>query len=96
MLAASYPNKYASGKLMSATLSQHSHIICRNPTAMQRPGFRNILLALLEDEEQTLSIPPRDVGSNSLAVVLGAPLDGAFNMYTELQTKYYHEITSSL
>ena len=63
---------------------------------MQRPGFRNILLALLEDEEQVLNIPSRDVGSNSMAVVLGAPLDSAFNMYPELQTKYYDDITTSL
>ena len=63
---------------------------------MERPGFRDILLSLLEDEQTVLSIP-KDIGSNSLAAVLGAPLEAGFNMYTELQTMYYNrEVTSSL
>ena len=63
---------------------------------MQRPGFRDTLLALLENEQEVMSIPRMDIGSNSLAVVLGAPLDAGFNMYTELQTKYYSDVTTSL
>ena len=70
-------------------------ILYRSPDAMQRPGFRDILMALLDDEREVLNIPT-DIGSNSLAAVLGAPLDAGFNMYTDLQTKYYADITTSL
>ena len=69
--------------------------IFRNPTPTYRPGFRKILLSLLENEEDVLSIP-FDVGSNSLAAILGGPLDAGFNMYTELQTKYYGNVTTAL
>ena len=70
--------------------------MCRNPSAGERPGFRDILLSLLEDEQTVLRIP-KDIGSNSLAAVLGAPLDAGFSMYIELQTLYYNrEVTSSL
>ena len=54
-----------------------------------------MLLALLENETTVLTIP-RDVGSNSLAAVLGAPLEAGFNMYIQLQTAYYADVTSSL
>lgn len=65
----------------------------RNPNPLERPGFRDILLSLMEDEQTVLSIP-KDIESNSLTAVLGAPLEAGFNM---LQTMYYNrEITSSL
>ena len=69
--------------------------IHRNPTPTHRPGFRKILLSLLEDEESVLCIPP-GIEGDSLAAVLGGPLDAGFNMYTELQSKYYADITTSL
>ena len=68
---------------------------CRNPTPTHRPGFRKILLSLLEDEESVLCIPS-DIDEDSLAAILGGPLDAGFNMYTELQTKYYADISTSL
>ena len=63
---------------------------------MRRPGFRDILLSLLEDEEEILRMPRDAVGSNSLVAVLGASLDAGFNLYTELQTKYSNPMHTSM
>ena len=59
----------------------------RHPDKVQRPGFRKILLALLEKEEMVLSIPSDKVTS-SQAAVLGAPLESGFNLYPQLQSVY--------
>ena len=65
----------------------HAH---RHPTTTKRPAFRNILLALLENEEKVLSIP-REVPKNSPARELGGPVESGFNMYTQLQNTYRSE-----
>ena len=62
-------------------------ILYRHPNTTDRPGFRTILLALLEREDHVLKIP-NEVDKNTHAAFLGAPLEAAYNMYTELQTSY--------
>ena len=59
----------------------------RHPDKVQRPGFRKILLALLEKEETVLHIP-NDMVTNSQTAVLGAPLEAGFNLYPQLQSVY--------
>ena len=60
----------------------------RSPVAAQRPSFRELLLALLDDPKVVLSIPPETIGANPLAGVLGSQLEAGENMYRDLQDRY--------
>ena len=63
-------------------------ILSRNPAKSKRPNFRTILLNLLENEEDVLSIPQEALDTHQLAGVLGSPLKAGERMYEDLQTKY--------
>ena len=73
--------------LSSPWYFNNQYILYRHPTTAHRPGFRSILLTLMEKEETVLNVPS-DAGSEQLAAVLGAPLEAGFNMYSQLQTVY--------
>ena len=47
-----------------------------------------MLKGLLGNVDEVLAIPPEDVPAGSQAAVLGAPLDKATHLYTDLQTAY--------
>jgi hypothetical protein len=63
------------------------NIYHRHPDKAERPGFRKILLGLLEKEEMVLNIPS-DMVTSSQEAVLGAPLEAGFNLYPQLQSVY--------
>ena len=54
--------------------------------AGQRPSFRDLLLALLDN--QVLSIPQEDLDTHSHAGVLGSPLEAGEYMYRDIQDRY--------
>ena len=56
--------------------------------AAQRPSFRDLLLALLDDTKVVLSITPEALDTHSHAGVLGSPLEAGENMYRDLQDRY--------
>ena len=56
--------------------------------AAQRPSFRDLLLALLDDPKVVLSIPPEALDTHSHAGVLGSPLEAGEHMYRDLQYRY--------
>ena len=58
--------------------------------AAQRPSFRDLLLALLDNIKVVLSIPPEAFETHSHAGVLGSPLEAGENMYRDLQDKYQY------
>ena len=66
-----------------ATISCHT---CRHPESSRRPGFRDLLLGLVGNEGEVLSIPNSHKGGQ--AVVLGAPLSAAETLYPDLQNFY--------
>ena len=57
--------------------------------AAQRPSFRDLLLALLDDLKVVLSIPQEALDTHSNAGVLGSPLEAGEDMYRDLQYRYY-------
>ena len=63
---------------------------CRNPEASLRPGFRDLLFALLDNEEAVLTIPDDALETHAQAGVLGAPLEAGMNMYYAMQQAYVH------
>ena len=58
--------------------------------AAQRPSFRDLLLALLDDLKVVLAIPQEALDTHSHAGLLGSPLETGENMYRDLQDKYYN------
>ena len=56
--------------------------------ARERPGFRDMLLSLLENKSVVLRVPPEEAGSHPQAAVLGASLEAGEGMYTALQKIY--------
>ena len=60
----------------------------RNPETSHRPAFRDIIIALLENEDSILEIPSDALSSHRQAGVLGAPLEAGEAMYRELQGMY--------
>ena len=62
-------------------------VLSRHPKTSQRPSFRDVVLTLTSGEE-VLYIPEEDSSTNTLAGVLGAPLEAGEKMYFELQSKY--------
>ena len=48
-----------------------------------RPGFRDVLLGLMQNEEEVLSVNDRQCPN-----ALGAPLDEGEKLYIELQNMY--------
>ena len=69
-------------------MSSYSLCPCRAGVAKERPGFRDILLSLLESKSVVLRVPPEDADSHPQAAVLGAPLEAGHGMYTALQNIY--------
>ena len=60
---------------------------CRHPESSKRPGFRDLLLALMLNEEEVLCVPDgHEEGSQ--AGVLGAPLKEGEGLYLDLQKQY--------
>jgi hypothetical protein len=53
-----------------------------------RPSFRELLLILLGNPEQVLSIPAGTLGTHHLAGVLGSPLDAGESLYRDLRDRY--------
>lgn len=60
----------------------------RNPVASCRPPFRELLLTLLNNPEEVLSIPPGTLGTHHLAGVLGSPLEAGESLYRDLRDRY--------
>ena len=60
----------------------------RNPFPNNRPGFQDILVSLLEDEEQILAIPIGDASTHRQAACLGANMEAGYKMYFDLQKMY--------
>ena len=56
--------------------------------ADQRPSFRDLLLTLLDNLKEVLSIPQEDLDTHSHAGVLGSPLEAGEHMYRDLQDRY--------
>ena len=56
--------------------------------AAQRPSFRDLLLALLDDPKVVLSIPREALDTHNHAEVLGSPLEAGEHMYRDLQARY--------
>ena len=54
----------------------------------QRPSFRELLLTLLNNPEEVLSIPPGTLGTHHLAGVLGSPLGAGEGLYRDLRDRY--------
>ena len=71
-------------KINDCFLSQH-----RSPVASNRPGFREILLSLLGNPEDMLSIPQEALDAHPLAGLLGSPLEAGENMYPDLHNQYF-------
>ena len=63
--------------------------LCRHPHSSSRPGFRDVLLQLMEPESIVLDIPDKDLTTHHLAAVLGAPVSAGERMYRGLQWKYF-------
>lgn len=63
-------------------------LFCRAPKPRQRPCFRDVLLAILENENVVLHVPSDVTGSHPQAATLGAPLKAGLNMYGDVQRKY--------
>lgn len=61
---------------------------CRNRSPDSRPGFQDILISLLGDEQQVLAIPFDDASTYHLASCLGANLEAGYKMYPYLQSLY--------
>ena len=61
---------------------------CRHPDASCRPQPRDLLLALVRDVAELMEVPVEDVPAGSQAAVLGAPLNAASQLYTQLQNMY--------
>ena len=67
----------------------YNHFICaRDPKAKRRPTFRDVLLTMLENESVVLHISSDVTDSHAQAATLGAPLEAALNMYTDVQKAY--------
>ena len=60
----------------------------RNPVASRRPPFRELLLTLLNNPEEVLSILPGTLGTHHLAGVLGSPLEAGESLYRDLRDRY--------
>lgn len=71
-----------------ATFTVNSSDICRNPVASERPTFSQILSVLLNNKEETLSIPIKDASAHPQACLLGASLEAGLEMYKDIQDKY--------
>ena len=87
---------YFSAVIMSSILHSPSlppplslSLSLRHPRSSSRPNPRDIVLALMENEETVLRIPSDDAGTHSMAATLGAPLEAGDNMYHDLQGIYY-------
>ena len=55
---------------------------------MLRSAPRDVLRALIGNVDEVMEIPTEDVPVGSQAAVLGAPLNTATHLYTQLQTMY--------
>ena len=62
--------------------------MCRNSDPKQRPGFHDIMLILLQNDQSLLDIPEEDLSSHPQAGVLGDSLEAGENMYKTLQNMY--------
>ena len=60
----------------------------RHPDPKKRPGFNDIMLVLLRNDQSLLEIPEEDCSSHPQAGVLGASLETGENMYKTLQNMY--------
>lgn len=60
----------------------------RNPLAANRPTFRGVVLSLLDDPEDVLSIPAEALSAHHLAGVLGSALEAGENMFHDLRVRY--------
>ena len=56
--------------------------------AVHRPSFRELLLTLLNNPEEVLSVPPGTLGTHHLAGVLGSPLEAGESLYRDLRDRY--------
>ena len=65
-----------------------SALSCRHPRPLSRPGFRDIILELLKDEQEVLQIPVCEASTTMQASVLGAHMQAGEYMYTDLQRIY--------
>ena len=60
----------------------------RHPDKEERPNFQGIMLVLLMQDRQILSIPEEDLSTHPLAGTVGAPLEAGEKMYQKLQMTY--------
>ena len=60
----------------------------RHPDVSSRPEPRDALRALIENVNEVMEIPTEDVPVGTQAAVLGAPLNTATHLYTQLQNSY--------
>ena len=63
-------------------------ISVRHPDPKKRPGFNDIMLVLLQNDQSLLNIPEEDLSSHPQAGVLGASLEAGENVYKTLQNMY--------
>ena len=69
-------------------MERNFFVYCRHPDSSLRPGFRDLLLALLQNVEVVLAIPEDAQTAHAQASVLGAPLEAGEQMYRDLQQTY--------
>ena len=60
----------------------------RHPDPKKRPGFNDIMLTLLQNDQCLLDIPEEDRSSHPQAGILGASLEAGENMHRTLQNMY--------
>ena len=62
--------------------------IYRHPDKDERPCFQDIMLMMLKQDKEILSIPEEDVTTHPLAGAIGATLEAGEKMYHKLQMTY--------
>jgi len=77
--------------IMANSEATNSFLYCRHPDSSLRPGFRDLLLALLQNVEVVLAIPEDARATHAQASVLGAPLEAGEQMYHDLQQTYLEQ-----
>ena len=62
-------------------------MIHRHSEASVRPSFTDVVTSLFEPEDQLLKCAESE-NTNSEAAMLGAPLEAALELFTDLQHQY--------
>ena len=81
-------NAYIHVHVNCAGVLKPQKIFSRHPDKLHRPSFTQLLQELSQSESDLLAWSEEDLSVHSQAAVLGAPLEVAKDLYTELQNTY--------